>query len=289
MTDSLHGTRLIAWGCSGVKFIETDHQEYNIMCRPPTSKQLGKKASIVWSSLVEHIIKLTLYSAFLIHAIQSTQRSTTNFSYAVNICISLVSLTLIKSELTVLIQRIQRKLPPGYLGFPIIRDIKFILSTTNGGVQQSLDYARRNYGTMFSQTFFGQTNIAMGGQDDLLWLFNNDRKAFTEIAWPPNIVMLLGPGAVANQTGKYHRVLRRLLEPYFANKFVTNYLKCMDDTTLQNWMIGQVVESINQVKYLKCMLCDCFMLVHLDGPMRMLLQHCMMISKPGLVDSWLLQ
>ena len=85
---------------------------------------------------------------------------------------------------------------------------------------------------MFSQNFFGRTNIAMGGQDDLLWLFNNDRKSLTEIAWPPNIVMLLGPGAVANQTGKYHRVLRRLLEPYFAPLFVTNYLKCMDDTTL---------------------------------------------------------
>lgn len=202
-----------------------------------SSKQ-PTKARIVWSSLTEHIIKLGLYTAFFIHAILSTQKSSTPFSYTINICIALFALRLIKGELNISFKRLQRKLPPGYLGFPIIREIKFFKSIASGGIQQSLDAARSNYGTMFSQNFFGRTNIAMGGQEDLIWLFNNDRKAQTEIAWPPNIVMLLGPGAVANQTGKYHRVLRRLLEPYFAPLFVKNYLKSMDDTTLEeldNW------------------------------------------------------
>ena len=210
-----------------------------IMCRPqsPSSKILSNqpkgKAPIVWSSLTEHIIKISIYTLFLIHAIRSIQRSTTTFSYVINTCIALLSLKLIKSDLTLLIKRIQRKIPPGYIGFPIIRDIKFLATVTSGtGVLDSLNDARRHYGTMFSQYFFGRINIACGGQDDLLWLFNNDRKSLTEIAWPPNIAMLLGPGAVANQTGKYHRVLRTLLEPSFAPKFVMNYLKCMDDTTL---------------------------------------------------------
>ena len=103
---------------------------------------------------------------------------------------------------------------------------------------KSLYDKRNKYGTLFTQSFIGGTTILAGGQDDLNWLFNNDRKALTEIAWPPNIVMLLGPGAVANQTGRYHRVLRRLLEPYFAPRFVANYLKCMDETTsdeLESW------------------------------------------------------
>ena len=58
--------------------------------------------------------------------------------------------------------------------------------------------------------------------------------------------MLLGPGAVANQTGKYHRVLRRLLEPYFAPRFVANYLKCMEETTsdeLKSWCNGEFHSS----------------------------------------------
>ena len=103
---------------------------------------------------------------------------------------------------------------------------------------KSLHDNRIKYGTLFTQSFLGGTSIVAGGQDDLNWVFNNDRKALTDVAWPPNIVMLLGPGAVANQTGKSHRVLRRLLEPYFAPRFVANYLKCMVETTsdeLKSW------------------------------------------------------
>lgn len=114
----------------------------------------------------------------------------------------------------------------------------FLYSIACGGIRQQLYDSRRKYGTFFASSFVGRVNIVLGGQDDLSWLFNNDRKALTEISWPPNIVMLLGPGAVANQSGKYHRVLRRLLEPYFAPKFVEHYLTSMDKTTvdkLDSW------------------------------------------------------
>mmetsp|Transcript_26363 Transcript_26363/g.38938 ORF Transcript_26363/g.38938 Transcript_26363/m.38938 type:complete len:532 (-) Transcript_26363:1029-2624(-) len=203
------------------------------MC-PPAELPSKSKAPLAWSSLSEHIVKTSLYALFAIHAIRSTQRSTTaSFSHIVNSLIAFLFLSMIKGEIEVLVKRIQRKLPPGYLGFPVIREIKFFASVTSGGIQQALDDARSRYGTLFSQSFLGRVNVVLGGQDDLTWLFNNDRKALTEVAWPPNIVMLLGPGAVANQTGRYHRVLRRLLEPYFAPQFVNNYLKCMDDTTLE--------------------------------------------------------
>ena len=41
----------------------------------------------------------------------------------------------------------------------------------------------------------------------------------------------LGPWAVSIQTSNYHRALRRFLEPYFAPKFVNNYLRIIDETT----------------------------------------------------------
>ena len=140
---------------------------------------------------------------------------------------------MIKGEVDLITKRIRRKLPPGYLGFPIHREIKVIRTITSGGIQQAFSDARRNYGTFFAQHFLGTVSIVLGGQYDLMWLFNNDRKALTAIAWPPNIAMLLGPGGVANQSGKYRRALRRLMEPYFAPKFVTNYLSSMDGTTME--------------------------------------------------------
>ena len=145
---------------------------------------------------------------------------------------------MIKGEIEVSLKHIQRKLPPGYLGFPIHREIKFFVTMAKGGIGESLRNARRKYGTFFLQSFLGDTSIICGGQEDLAWAFNNDRKSYTEVSWPPTISMLLGPGAIANQNGKYHRTLRRLVEPYFLPKFVNNYLKVMDQTTveeLNNW------------------------------------------------------
>jgi cytochrome P450 len=210
-----------------------------------------------WSSIVEHIIKAALYTYFcnwsVIRAIMNSHHTIAiSYSSATTVFYSLVgiyTLWMIKNELDLIVKRIQRKLPPGYLGFPIIREIQFIRSiSSSSGVMKSLHEKRSRYGTLFAQYFIGGgTNIVAGGQEDLNWLFNNDRKALTEVAWPPNIVMLLGPGAVANQTGKYHRVLRRLLEPYFAPKFVSNYLNCMHETTsdeLESWCkTGEFVSS----------------------------------------------
>ncbi|KAL7543992.1 hypothetical protein ACHAXR_013437 [Thalassiosira sp. AJA248-18] len=202
------------------------------MCCPDLPPKSKSKAPVAWSALTEHIFKTILYTLFVIHAVLSAQCSHTTFSRVANSFVALLFLSMIKGEIDVFVKRIQRKLPPGYLGIPVYREIQFVANIARGGIQRTLEDARSKYGTFFSQSFLGQVNIALGGQEDLMWLFNNDRKALTEVSWPPNIVMLLGPGAVANQTGKYHRVLRRLLEPYFAPKFVSNYLTCMDKTTL---------------------------------------------------------
>ncbi len=48
------------------------------------------------------------------------------------------------------------------------------------------------------------------------------------------LVALTGPGTLCHQTGKYHRVLHRLLEPSFGPKFVTSYLTIIDETTKED-------------------------------------------------------
>ena len=191
-------------------------------------------------------MRASIYSLFIAHAVSSALRSTTSFSYLINACLALFGLWMVKGEIDLVVKRIQKKLPPGYMGFPIIRDIKFLVQAAGGGGLDAMNEARRKYGTMFTSCLFGRINIILGGQDDISWLWNNDRKALTEVAWPPNVSMLLGPGAVANQSGKYHRALRRLLEPYFAPTFVKNYLAVMDQTTmeeLESWCSSGTFQS----------------------------------------------
>jgi hypothetical protein len=173
-----------------------------------------KEAPILWSLLMEHVIKITLYAAFIAHAFNSEKRSTTAFSCVANSLVCLLFLLMVKGKVGTAIKRIQRHLPLGYLGFPIHREIEFLWKLARDGL--GLEDARRRYGTFFARSFFGQQVVLCGGQDDLTWLFNGDRKAQTKVSWPPAIGALLGPRAVANQTGNYHHALRRLLEPFFA-------------------------------------------------------------------------
>jgi cytochrome P450 len=188
-----------------------------------------KEAPILWLSLTEHVIKITLYAAFVAHAFNLEKHSTTIFSCVANSLVCLLFLLMVKGEVGTAIKRIRCHLPPGYLGFPIHREIEFLWKLARNGL--GLENARRRYGTFFAQSFFGQQVVLCGRQDDLTWLFNSDRKAQTEVSWPPAIGALLGPRAVANQTGNYHRALRRLLKPFFAPKFVNNYLTIMDKIT----------------------------------------------------------
>ena len=211
------------------------------MCKGPTLKSAAaasgggsNNAQMMWS-IMEHIIKAMVYTIVVAIAVKSAINGGTSFPLSVamkTVFAFFVFWKGVKGEIEFIIKRVQRKMPPGYLGFPILREINFFVGIATGKFMTTLQESRAKYGTMFAQNFFGQATIICGGQDDLNWLFQNDRKALTDVAWPPNIVKLLGPGAVANQTGKYHRVLRRLLEPYFAPIFVKNYFAAMDETTL---------------------------------------------------------
>ena len=164
-----------------------------------------KKAPIAWSSLTEHVIKITLYVAFVAHAVDLAKRSTTAFSCVINSLACLLSLWLVKGEVDTAVKRIRRHLPPGYLGLPVYREISLLIRLARGG-GLGLEDARERYGTFFAQSFVGREVVVCGGRDDLTWLFNNDRKGRTEVSWPPAIGALLGPWAVSNQTGNYHMI-----------------------------------------------------------------------------------
>jgi len=140
---------------------------------------------------------------------------------------------MIKGEVDHAIKRIQRKLPPGYLGIPIYREIKFLCTVGKGTVKRALWNDRLKYGTLFTNYQLGRINIALCGQDDLAWLFNNDRKGLTVVSRQPPVAMLFGPKSLLNNSGHYHRTLRRMMEPYFAPKFVSNYFKIVDETTTE--------------------------------------------------------
>ncbi len=142
-------------------------QSFNVMTT--------KKAPIAWSSLTKHVIKISLYTAFVAHAFNLVKRSTAAFTCVANLVVCLLSLWMVKGEVDMAVKRIRRKLPPGYLGFPIYREIAFLAKLARGG-GLGMEDARRRYGTFFARSFLGREVVVCGGQDDLTWLFNNDRE-----------------------------------------------------------------------------------------------------------------
>jgi hypothetical protein len=52
----------------------------------------------------------------------------------------------------------------------------------------ALESGRQRYGTFFTAPFIGG-GVTCGGQDDLLWLFNNDAKSATDTAYGRRILV----------------------------------------------------------------------------------------------------
>ena len=63
-----------------------------------------KKPPVVWSSLIEHAIKISLHTAFVIHAVILAHRSTATFLYVANALILLLALWMVKGEVDVFIK-----------------------------------------------------------------------------------------------------------------------------------------------------------------------------------------
>ena len=112
------------------------------MCAPTaggSSKQMTKTDEIsIASVLHEHVIKGTMYAILTVHAVKSAMQSTTTHSYVVNILVAIFGLWLVLGEVNFAVLRFQKKMLPGTLGFPIVRDINFIMNAARGGILQEL-------------------------------------------------------------------------------------------------------------------------------------------------------
>lgn len=191
----------------------------------------------------EHLIKIALYVSFTSHFLSSALSSGNGVSVGLNLALLLGGLWAIGSELLVIVWR--RKLPPGTLGIPIFGDILRLLAY-RGNLKQMWMDKRKEFGSTFLTNIPPLTIVTMGDEEGVRWLWMNDRKQYTQVAWPPSIAKLLGPCALANANGTHHKEMRRIMEPFFAPTFVRNYMTVVDKTTqqeLQKWAQPEFLSS----------------------------------------------
>jgi retinoid hydroxylase len=200
-------------------------------------------------SFSEECIKAFIYAALVAHATASLFEKTLNQSWlslAVHVIVVMLSGKALIGELHFLLLE-RPNLPPGSLGLPFFGDFFPLATRYNGGLlPMSFDKAQL-YGNVYINMILGRTLITLSDSASLTWLWSNDRKSLTESSWPPNIQALLGSTAIANLHGTRHKILRRLMEPFYSPTFVANYLTVMVETTdddLEEWCnTGDVVSG----------------------------------------------
>jgi cytochrome P450 len=188
-------------------------------------------------SLGEECVKAAIYSALTAYAVQSAIGSESTVSLLVNLFVAVCGVRALALELTFLLFQ-RPKLPPGSMGFPLFGDLPVLAIRYKGALFQLLYEKGQLYGSIFISSVLGRNVVTLGDTASLTWLWNNDRKSLTESAWPPNVAKLLGPAAVANLQGHHHKIVRRLMEPFYTPLFVSNYLEIMTKTTdedLHEW------------------------------------------------------
>jgi cytochrome P450 len=175
-----------------------------------------------------------------------------NFSLIGNIIICIYFIKCLINEIYFLFC-VRPYLPPGSLGLPFVGSLPSVLYKyshlknlpLNGKIlfmivemgnkirreREQLEKDSNNNSMVFMTCILGRRLITLGDTQSISWLWNNDRKSMTEVAWPPNISMLLGSNAAANSVGAHHRSLRRIMEPFYLPKYINNYVNIVTKTT----------------------------------------------------------
>lgn len=181
--------------------------------------------------LQQHGWRVALNVACLSLAIRTVQSSSTSVGYYGSILAALLCLNWLKNELILAYQR--RHLPPGDLGAPFVGEtLNFFLNPSSYGRAK-----QEKFGHTYTENTIS-LGVVFGNDKDISWLWNTERKGKACGMWPPHIRALLGPGAVANTSGKRHRMLRRMLEPAFAPNATRDYVAVLDEATqdsLSKW------------------------------------------------------
>ena len=201
-------------------------------------------------------MKAVIYAFIIIHAINSaakssfeedssedtdtdtdTSRPLFRYSLLINGVICVYAIYALIAEIRFLIY-VRPYLPPGSLGVPFLGSLPKVFLEYKGIAFLMLIDEGKKHGPIFLTSILNRRLITLANSAGLSWLWNNDRKSFTEVAWPPNISQLLGPNSAANCSGMHHRSLRRLMEPFYAPLIVKNYVSVITKTTdeeLEKW------------------------------------------------------
>ena len=194
--------------------------------------------------LQQHGWRVAMIIGCLSLAIRSVLSSTTSLGYCGSVLATLICLYWLKNEVATVYQR--KYLPPGDFGPPIIGE-------TLGLLFNPTEYTRRKqekFGDMYTDNTIS-LSVVFGNDKDISWLWNAERKGRAQGMWPPHIRALLGKGAVANTTGRRHRMLRRMLEPAFAPNATRDYVEVLDVCTrdsLYKWSATDSFHSSAEFK-----------------------------------------
>ena len=170
-------------------------------------------------------LSLSIQSALSVSHIHTT------FGLIISILSSILCLAWLKGEVSLFLHR--RRLPPGELGLPVVGEVFRYFRNPPGYAMEK----RQKYGDMYTEVAVlaaapRSMSVVVGSEHGIAWLWNAERKGQAQGSWPWSIQQLLGKGAVANASGKRHRMLRRLLEPAFTPNATRDYVHVLDTTTL---------------------------------------------------------
>lgn len=130
-------------------------------------------------------------------------------------------------------QPIEKPLPPGDIGLPILGQTLQFLFDRNFPAKQ---YAK--YGAISKTNLLGRPTVMMIGSEAAECVLSSQMECFSwKEGWPDNFKMLLGESLFL-QDGEEHRRNRRLMMPAFHGQALNGYISTMDEITqryLDKW------------------------------------------------------
>lgn len=124
-------------------------------------------------------------------------------------------------------------LPPGRFGLPWIGETLQFLRDP-----QFANKRHQKYGAIFKTRILGRPTVVLRTPEANRFVLTNENQYFV-VAWPPSTKRLLGPLALAVQTGEEHKKRRQILAQAFQPRALAGYIQTMEQITqrhLQQWV-----------------------------------------------------
>ena len=159
------------------------------------------------------------------------------------------------------------KLPNVMLGYPVIGNfIMFLPGVGKSFVDHIKMWKIRpevidvDSGEPFTVHALGRPVVFFTSEEDVAFFNSVERSRGTEPNFPETIKILFGDKCIIRNSGKRHRVLRRILEPIFSPSGIESYMKILDDVAvkhLDEWAKSNKWVSTKEFKILTLCLLLC--------------------------------